>query len=585
MIYSIKKAHSVFFQFFCIVTLAFSFLQCTPSDRDVIELSPDDSIVLIGNNLGSRMMYFGHFETELHVRYPEHSLVIRNQAVPGDTPGFRPHSSRDTPWAFPGAEQFHSNYATPSGSEGHFPYPDEWISRYNPDVLIAFFGYNESFRGAEGLDRFQAELEAFIEHTRAQPYNGEGGTELVLVSPIAFEDLSGRYDLPDGVRENENLELYTEAMREVAARHEVRFVDVFTPTRQWYQQSGEPLTIDGSQLSGPGYERFGELLADEIFGPAERRASGHRDLIHAAVEDKNWMWHQDYKIPNGVHAYGRRFEPFGPDNYPAEIEKTRQMTAIRDQAIWQAAARGQVMDVAAADEEQTIELPPVESNFDPDRHGNPEYLYGQDALDRLSVPEGYRIELFASEEDFPELANPVQLSFDTRGRLWVAVMPSYPHYKPGDERPDDKLIILEDTSGDGRADQVTTFADGLHLPLGFAFAPEGVYVSQGPNLVLLRDTTGDDRADSKEILLSGFDDHDTHHAHSAYTMDPSGAIYMAEGCFCTPTWRPPGGRCGRPTGASTATPRSAGTWNAPPSCRFPTRGGSPLTSGDNRFLR
>ena len=57
----------------------------------------------------------------------------------------------------------------------------------------------------------------------------------------------------------------------------------------------------------------------------------------------------------------------------------------------------------------------------------------------------------------------------------------------------------------------------LHLPVGFEFAPEGVYLSQGTNLVLFKDTNGDDKADTKEILLSGFDDHDTHHAHHAYT--------------------------------------------------------------------
>jgi len=526
-----------FITLYCAFIIALTAQQCTPSVPPV-QINRNDSIVLIGNNLGSRMMYFGHFETELHVRYPGHSLLIRNQSIPGDTPGFRPHSSRNTPWAFPGAGQFHTDLVTDSVSqwgqlsEGHFPYPDEWISKFNPNVLIAFFGYNESFRGEQGLQTYKAELSAFIEHTLAQEYNENeaGNTELVLVSPIAFEDLSGRYDLPNGTRENENLALYTEAMREVAARHEVRFVDVFTPTRQWYRESDEPLTIDGSQLSEQGYERFGTLLADEIFGQTERRAESRRELIHAAVQDKNWMWHQDYKIPNGVHAYGRRYEPFGPDNYPAEIEKTRQMTEIRDRAIWKAAA-GEQMDVAAADQAETIELPPVESNFNPERHGNPEYLYGQDAVDRLTVPDGYRIELFASEEDFKELANPVQLTFDTRGRLWVATLPSYPHYKPGDERPDDKLIILEDTSGDGRADKVTTFADGLHLPLGFVFAPEGVYVSQGPNLMLLKDTTGDDKADTRELILSGFDDHDTHHAHSAYTMDPSGAIYMAEGVF------------------------------------------------------
>ena len=89
-----------------------------------------------------------------------------------------------------------------------------------------------------------------------------------------------------------------------------------------------------------------------------------------------------------------------------------------------------------------------------------------------------------------------------------------------------KILILEDINNDGKADKQTVFADQLHLPLGFEIASEGVYVSQGTNMMLLRDTNGDDVADSKEIILSGFDDHDTHHAHHAYTADPSGAIYM-----------------------------------------------------------
>jgi len=110
-------------------------------------------------------------------------------------------------------------------------------------------------------------------------------------------------------------------------------------------------------------------------------------------------------------------------------------------------------------------------------------------------------------------------------------MPTYPHYKPGDSKPDDKLLIFEDTDGDGKADKQIIFADSLHLPVGFELAPEGVYVSQGTNLKLFTDLDGDDRADTSVILLSGFDDHDTHHAHSAYTADPSGAIYMGEGVF------------------------------------------------------
>ncbi len=236
-------------------------------------------------------------------------------------------------------------------------------------------------------------------------------------------------------------------------------------------------------------------------------------------------------MPNGVHAFGRRYDPFGPDNYPDEFKKLRELTANRDTLVWQA-AKGLAYDLEKADR-KTTELKEVESNFKPGAYGRgtSEYLYGEDALNSLTLPEGYQVNLFASEEDFPDLANPVQLSFDNNGRLWVACMPTYPHWKPGDPRPDDKLIILEDTDNDGKADSQKVWADGLHIPVGFEFAPEGVYVSQGTNLVLMTDTDGDDKADKTEVIYSGFDDHDTHHVISAFCADPSGALYMGEGVF------------------------------------------------------
>jgi len=206
------------------------------------------------------------------------------------------------------------------------------------------------------------------------------------------------------------------------------------------------------------------------------------------------------------------------------------MTLIRDTLIWKT-AQGESYDLAAADE-KTLKLPEVDTNYNMEDSEDPgNYLYGDDALKKLKTAPGYKVELFASEKEFPDLANPVQISFDNKGRLWVAVMPSYPHYRPGDPKPNDKLLILEDTDSDGKADKQTIFAENLHLPTGFEFTPEGVYVSQGTNLVLLSDTEGDDKADTKEIVLSGFDDYDTHHGISAFSADPSGAIYMAEGLF------------------------------------------------------
>ncbi len=497
--------------------------------KNHLELEPNSTIALVGNNLASRMMDYGTFETELYLRYPDKDLIIRNMGDPGDTPGFRPRSGTKDPWAFPGAANYQDEYATPSGSEGFLEKPDQWLSRLKADVVIGFFGFNESFQGIEGLENFKAELDAWIKHSQRQKYNGDTTPQLALVSPIAMEDLSDHLDVPNGKKQNEILERYVEGMKEVAAQNKILFVDSFSPSQSWYSESEEPLTIDGSQLNEAGYERLGKLLADEIFGKATLKSEENRALVEAAVAEKNWLWLNDYKIPNGVHVFGRRYDPFGPDNYPFEQEKIRQMTAIRDTAIWMA-TKGEVKDLAAADS-KTRKLPEVETNYNPDQNGSLEYKYGEDALKEIKTAPGYKIELFASEEEFPDLANPVQLSFDNKGRLWVATMPSYPHYKPGDPRPKDKLLIFEDTDQDGKADKQTVFADNLHLPVGFELAPEGVYVSQGNNLILLIDDNQDDKADRKEILLSGFDDHDTHHAISAFTTDESGAIYMAEGVF------------------------------------------------------
>ena len=206
------------------------------------------------------------------------------------------------------------------------------------------------------------------------------------------------------------------------------------------------------------------------------------------------------------------------------------MTANRDQAIW-AAAQGKPFDLAAADA-KTITLPEIKTNYRPShKNGTTEYLYGDDALASFTTAPGYKIDLFASEKEFPNLANPVQITFDNKGRLWVATMPTYPHWKPGEPKPNDKLLIYKDTNNDGKADKEIVFADKLHLPTGFEISHDGVYVAQGNHLIRLQDTNGDDKADVREIILSGFDDHDTHHVISAFCADPSGAIYMGEGTF------------------------------------------------------
>jgi glucose/arabinose dehydrogenase len=488
-----------------------------------------ERIVLIGNGLGERMSDHPYLEARLHLTHPEKKIYLRNMCRPGDTPGFRPHSSRNSQWAFPGAEKAHPQHQ-PHAGHGFHPTPDEWLADQKPDTLIAFFGYNESFDGPNGVANFKGELEGFVKHTLAQKYNGKAAPRLVLVSPIAYENLSASRDLPDGRSENANLALYSQAMSEIAKATGVEFVDVYNKTHDLYPTLAKPFTRNGFLPNDEGYRLLSEMLIEAIYGTAPVKSKAPAKDLLAAIADKEWFWFQDFRMLNGVHVDGRRYNPFGPKNYPDEKKKIREMADIRDQAIW-ALVNGNNFDVAAADS-KTHPLPPVETNYTPSaNNGVTKYLYGEDAEKTIKTPEGYEAKLFASEKEFPNLANPVQVSFDNKGRLWVAVMPAYPHYRPGDPLPNDKLLIYEDTNGDGKADKETVFADKLHLPIGFEFAPGGVYVSQEPHLIFLADTDGDDKADVREVVLTGFCSHDTHHAISAFAADPSGAFMMCEGIF------------------------------------------------------
>src|SRR4051812_35526304 len=148
----------------------------------------------------------------------------------------------------------------------------------------------------------------------------------------------------------------------------------------------------------------------------------------------------------------------------------------------------------------------------------------------MPVAKGLKGSWCASERECPELSKPVQMAFDPQGRLWVAAWPSYPHWKPKEEM-DDKLLIYEDTDGDGKADKETVFADRLHCPTGFELINGGVLLAQAPDLMFLKDNDGDDKADVRTRVLDGLDSADTHHTSNSFTIDPGGAVYFQEGTF------------------------------------------------------
>ena len=493
--------------------LAATFAASPPAGADLIEIKPGDHVAIIGNTLADRMQHDGWLEATLQARFPNHSLVIRNLGFPGDEVDFRLRSAG-------------------------FGSPDEWLTRTQAGLIFAFFGYNESWAGAEGLDKFKKDYDAFVKHTLAQKYDGRSAPRLVLFSPIALESPLGR-DLPDPDATNARIKTYVDAMAGVAKANGVAFVDLFAPTLALYApevRSSRPdrYTINGLHLDEAGDRVVGSAIVGTLFPWGQNAPKPEAvEAIRRAVLDKNFHWFNRYRTVDGYSIFGGRADLSFVDGQTNRVVAQREMevldvmTANRDRAIW-AAARGKAFTV---DDSNTPPFVPVKTNK-PGAGPNGEHLFlsGEDSIQQMTIGRNLKVNLFASEETFPDLAKPVQMSFDARGRLWVACWPSYPHWKPK-ETMDDKILILEDTDGDGKADKQTTFADHLHCPTGFDFARGGVLVAQQPDIVFLKDTDGDDKADVRERVLSGVDSADTHHAANSFQVDPGGALYFQEGTF------------------------------------------------------
>jgi glucose/arabinose dehydrogenase len=463
-------------------------------------VNPGDKIVVIGNTFAERMSFFGHYETRLHARYPEHKLVFRNLGWSADEVVLRPRQNKFE-------------------DHGHR------LEDHQPQVILAAFGFNESFGGEKGLAKFEKDLADFIQKTTTTNYDGKAPPRLVLLSPIANEDRTDRKILA-GTWNNARIEMYTAAMQKLAAANKVGFVDLFAPTKKIFAETsanGKYLTINGVHLNDAGYAALAPIMDEALSGPAPT-LKGNLEKIHAEVQEKNKQFYYDYRSVNGCYIYGQRKTPFGVTNFPAEFAKLRKMIAVRDGRIWQAANGGTPKQ--SIDDSDTGDFVNIETNFKNEVH----LTTPDEAKASFTLPPDFEISLYASEVEFPDLKDPVAMTFDRKGRLWVGTNPSYPQYLPGTP-VDDKILILEDTDRDGKADKQTVFARGLHLPIGIELADGGAYVSLQPNLHFLKDTDGDDVADTNDIILHGFDSADSHHALHAFETGPGGEMYFHEGTF------------------------------------------------------
>lgn len=149
-----------------------------------------------------------------------------------------------------------------------------------------------------------------------------------------------------------------------------------------------------------------------------------------------------------------------------------------------------------------------------------------EAIAKMQVPPGFKVEVVAAE---PNIVNPVAMTFDERGRVWITESLEYPRSAPGVGK--DRIKVLEDTDGDGQADKFTVFAEGLNIPSGIAVGHGGVWVANAPDLLFLQDTDGDGKADKREVVLTGFGRTDTHELPNSLTWGPDGWLYGLNGVF------------------------------------------------------
>jgi putative membrane-bound dehydrogenase-like protein len=470
-----------------------------------------DVVAILGNGLPDRMQHDGWFETLLQSALADKQVRFRNMSVSGDRPDSFPRSKGATSMT-------------------------EYLQHVKADVVLAFFGYNESFDGVEKAGEYQKKLVAFVKKTRGSKANGKSFPRIVLFSPIAHED-TRNVNVPDGKEHNIQLEAYTKATEAAAKEAGVAFVDLFHPSMELFKRAREPLTMNGVHLTAEGNRQVSEVIATALIGD-QVTASDSMGQLRAAVMDKENYWNNRYRARDGNDVWGGRSTlAFTNDQTNAvvlqhELSMLDVMTMNRDARVW-AVANGKDFKVDDSNVPKPIE---VISNVgggskssSAEKEGNLNYISGEEGIKHMAVAKGFEVSLFADEAKFPQLVNPVQMQFDTKGRLWAAVWPTYPTWEP--LKPmNDALIILHDDNNDGKADRSTEFAR-VQNPLGFEFWNGGVIVTCTPELLFLKDTDGDDVADVRVIMLQGLDSSDTHHAANNLIYGPDGAIYWQSGVF------------------------------------------------------
>jgi len=324
-------------------------------------LAKGEHIVFIGNTLFDRDLEFGYFESMLQQANPSLELVVRNLSWSADALTVQPR-----PENFAATEQL--------------------LLHEKADTIVAAFGFNEAFAGPDGLADFRQSLITKVSGWKASRFNGKSGPHIVLVSPIANENVAG---VAAADRNNGNLRLYTAAMREVARETQVGFVDVCTATEQGMKDEATALTINGCHLNSAGYQLFANVLFQGIFGSVP---PGVDEEVRKLVIDKNRQFFRRYRPLNTFYYTGGRKETYGYLDFLPAMRSFEIMTGNRDAAIHALVQGGKAGPI---DDSNVPEMPPAQETI-----GANEWLRASDELAAFRIDPRFEVSLFAGRNSF-----------------------------------------------------------------------------------------------------------------------------------------------------------------------------------------
>ena len=451
------------------------------------QLKDGDRVAFLGDTLIERMQEFNHLELRLTAAWPKRNIIFRNIGWSGDTPRGISRAGLSLLQA------------------GREPADEGWkqlqkqIELVKPTVVFLGYGMASSFAG--NPPEFRAQMQALMGAIRKQ----RPEVRFVILSPLWHEALGG--SLPDPTKHNFELHAHCLLLKDLAEANGSHYVDLFRVSAAKHPR----LTQNGIHAHEAGYRQIAADICRQLKVPTHPRLnSPQADALREIIRRKNKLFFDRSRPQNMAYIFGFRKHEQG--NNAVEIPKFDPLVAAEEKKI---TARRDLPSLKKKPPKKADAAPANLAPFTPQK------------LPEFETMPGIEVNLFAEN---PSLAKPIQMNFDPQGRLWVATSSVYPQVKPG-QVADDKIIVLEDTTGNGRVDKTTVFADGLFIPTGIEPGNGGAYVAQSTQLLHLADTNGDGRADKKRIVLSGFGTEDTHHTLHTLRWSHDGRLYFNQSIY------------------------------------------------------